>query len=210
MPLVERPPAPAAPMDLELIVGDSLLDVDPAEVKEARAWKPTTMAQAEWAMRMCADAQRVIDDVTAMLNEEAMRLQEWELAATKRSVATIAFFTPLLEEYALRVRAETAGASQQKSVKLPSGEVTTRFVGGRIEVTDEATLLAFLAVTLQPQEWSACVKTTDHVLVGKLGAFVLVAEDTEGNHHVITRDAEPVPGVQWVADRVSAKISPRP
>lgn len=212
MSLPDRVPAAVDPFDLDLIVTDTLVDASPEAALAVKRWHPETPSQAEWAMRKLGEAAAFIKDATDVANEEHARIAVWLDDVQRPAQRVVDFFTPLLTHYALDRRAEFAGSAvEQKTTKLPSGEISTRSTGDRIDITDLDRLLAFLDVALADlcavHEAVVAVKRT--VRVGALGKWVRFAHLDDGSTIIITPDGEPVPGVEYIPADVSVTVKPR-
>jgi phage host-nuclease inhibitor protein Gam len=120
---------------------------DPAEAD--RAWRIGSDAEAEWAMRHVADAERQLADLQVQAADWAERIQQWFDQAAKPLVATRVFMGSHLQHYGLARRADTGKAT----LVLPSGAVATRSAKPKAEVVDAAAVLA----------WAEQVGTLDEV-----------------------------------------------
>jgi len=129
-----------APFDPDRIPADA---DDPADLEplppEVEAWEVTDTGAAEWAMRLLAAYAAegaAISDQAALYREQ---IDLWERHELGRIVRKVEFFRGHLERFALDWRHDTGRAT----LTLPSGEVKTTKRPARIEIVDEAAVLAW-------------------------------------------------------------------
>lgn len=152
--------------------------------------------QATWAMRKARKAAQRIREVDAIAAEEIERIQAWAVKERKRPEQDLNFFSGLLTDYALRVRAEDP---KRKSVVTPYGTVQTRSKAIGWEV-DEDTFLAW-AKTNRPD----LVKTTEKPLLAE-AKKALTAD--ENDLLVTTPEGEIVPGITLTPAGLTATVTP--
>ena len=99
------------------------------------------LESANRAMRKLAAAQKRIDEKRALALSEAARISEWCNAATKSDVETVRFFENSLKAYVIKLREETHG--ETKSLSLPDGEVSSRTINAKAEVSDLEVFLKY-------------------------------------------------------------------
>lgn len=87
---------------------------------------------ANLAMRKLANAQRRIDEKRELAMKEAAKISDWFNTSTKSDHDTVTFFENSLKAYMQRVRDE----SGEKSLSLPDGEISSRAVPAKAEVSD--------------------------------------------------------------------------
>lgn len=141
----------ALPMD-DPIPADLALDAEPLSEADldavdqgehapeaVRRWEITDDGTAEWAMRKLADVQARIAGLEARRDNWMERIAIWFEQATKPLASKAEFFTAHLSSYALR-RREVDGT---KTLRLPSGAVSTRQPGPKVVVRDEEAFRAW-------------------------------------------------------------------
>lgn len=99
---------------------------------DAKTFIVNDESQAVWAMRNLATAQRRIDTVERLANEEHERIDRWVEYATKTQKNIVQYFTSALESYMLRLREE----EDRKSLSLPDGDITSRSIPDKAAVSD--------------------------------------------------------------------------
>jgi phage host-nuclease inhibitor protein Gam len=92
------------------------------------------LESANRAMRKLAAAQKRIDERTELVMNEARRLSDWANVANKSDQRDVTFFGESLKAYVLKLREETHG--ETKSLSLPDGEITSRSIPAKAQVTD--------------------------------------------------------------------------
>ncbi len=97
------------------------------------AWSVCDTGSAEWAMRKLAHAEHQIAEVRADARRFKDQIEAWEKAQLRRPERAANFFTGQLVTYARRKREE----EDQKTLKLPSGEVTSRRNPARPEIVKD-------------------------------------------------------------------------
>ena len=151
-------------------------------------------SDAIWAMRNLAQAQRHIDKVAREAAEEKERIDRWEKHATKTAQTTLTYFRNVLENYMVRVR-ESEG---RKSISLPDGEISSRAISAKAQVSDLGVFLKFCEesgrnqfVRIKKEADLSALK--DHVTVS--GDLVLDSET-----------GEVLEGLQAIEEAVSVSV----
>lgn len=126
-------------------IGAVVIDLMPAlagrDHDEARGWRIEDLGAAEWAMRRYGAAAAELGEIEERWRDARLRLDEW-LARSRRPLdARLAWFGHHLEDYQRRRRELDQRA---KTLRLPSGEVTSTGRGAQMEVADSELLTRFL------------------------------------------------------------------
>lgn len=173
-------------------------NLEPAEVEELKArFRVDVDSQATWAMRKARAAALRVREVDRIAAAEVERIQEWALRERTRPERDLAFFTHLLEDYALRVR---QADPRRKSVVTPYGKVQTRSQDDAVKVEDPEAFVTW-----------ARANATD--LIKTVEAPAPIAEirkavDVTAENLVIFGDGEVVPGLVVKPGGVTAKAEP--
>lgn len=204
------------------------LDADIRAINEGIAnddrWRISDDGQAEWAMAKLVAAVTDLDKVNAQRDAYVAKAERWHARASAEPRRAVAYFTSLLEVWALRRRAEEEARNPKhfpKTFHLPSGKVSTRGGGApRAIITDEAALLAWAREHL-PQVITTETKTK--VLVTDLRSHIEIidsAPDPDGAPgplvviaNAVTPDGEPLrvedpPGVDYELPGVTPTVQP--
>lgn len=138
---MEDPIPPELALDAEPLSERELDAVDQGEhaPDSVLRWQITDDGAAEWAMRKLADVQSQVAELEARRDGWMAKIAAWFDQATKPLSSRAEFFGAHLESYALRRREEDG----IKTVRLPSGSVSTRQPGPRVVVRDEAAFRAW-------------------------------------------------------------------
>lgn len=127
-------PGFAAELDEAIFVG-----AEPPE--SARAWQVGSRGEAEWAMRKLAVLRERQRDVRTQAIEWRERIDAWAADEAKRIEPAVEFFEGHLQRYAVEQRALTGDAT----VRLPSGEISTRKpTKPTVQIDNDEALLAWL------------------------------------------------------------------
>lgn len=92
-----------------------------------------SLSRASWAIKKLSVAQRRINEVKLEAMAEIDKVNDWAVHATKSARDDETFFTNALKGFMLRER-ESEGT---KSIVLPDGEVTSRAIPAKAEVSDK-------------------------------------------------------------------------
>lgn len=103
------------------------------------AWSVCDTGSAEWAFRRLSNLELAAAEARAAAKEWRAQIDRWERGQLVPLERSINFFTGQIEAYARRKREEEG----QKSLKLPSGEVTSRLNPARAEVADPEEFIAW-------------------------------------------------------------------
>lgn len=126
-------------------------------VVAARAWFPTTIGEADWAMRKLAAARAREDEIEGEARGMMDRITAWADGERRRIDPAITFFESRLKMFGLARRIQDP--RDGKSTRLPSGTVSTKAgPGPKVVVQDEAAFLEW-AEGLSGDEYAAAVKT---------------------------------------------------
>lgn len=171
--MIDQPPAPTAP--------DDAPNVDDLEIRdelhhERHPWRVTSTGAAEWAMRKLADAAAEAAQVEELHAELTARYDAWRDEQLDRLNRRRAYFDTLLQIYALELREATGGKT--KSVKLPSGKITTTHTSASVELVDKAATIAWAKENLEPDEVARIIR--EDILVSQLADIVAIDEVVEG------------------------------
>lgn len=112
-------------------------DADPSTLPLAR-WSIEDDGEADWAMRHVAVAQASLTQSRDQANAWRARIDQWEDDQAGRLQPRIAFFVGALEEFARRRREEDPRA---KTLRLPSGAISSRSVPEKVVVENEPAVL---------------------------------------------------------------------
>lgn len=189
------PDEPLTPLEREAIVdwaltqddpttaAEDLADADahdvqlPDDVRPTPPWRIDGTGSAEWAMAHLAG----IDANLAALKEQRDayldRIKTWHADAARRLIVSRAFFAHHLEEYARELRLADDKAT---TLRLPSGKVTTTRHRPKVEVADEAAVIAWADENLSVAEAEAVIKTEQSVLVSELRKLAEPGTTTTG------------------------------
>lgn len=106
-------------------------------------WRPDNDRAAEWAMAQCVAATAAIDAAEADAQEWRDRISETLRQRTRQHRRRLAFFSQVLEEYALAWHDRDPRAN--KTLSLPSGKVTTTTPQTpTVKIADPAVVRAWL------------------------------------------------------------------
>lgn len=97
------------------------------------------LESANRAMRKLANAQARIEAKRELALKEAAKISDWFNTSTKSDADTVRFFEESLKSYMIKVRAETG----EKSISLPDGEVSSRTINAKAEVSDLEVFLKY-------------------------------------------------------------------
>ena len=138
---MEDPIPPELALDAEPLSEPELDAVDQGEhaPDSVLRWQITDDGAAEWAMRKLADVQSKVTELQSRRDGWTAKIAAWFDQAAKPLSTRAEFFTAHLESYALRRREEDG----TKTLRLPSGIVSTRQPGPRVVVRDEAAFRAW-------------------------------------------------------------------
>jgi hypothetical protein len=119
------------PVDVEAVI-DALEPIkDP--------WRPQSDGEADWAMGKLALVESELGAIEAQRAEWQQRLNDWHATVTRRPKARQALFVGYLTDYARRQREET----NQATLTLPGGKVTSRRNPAKLLVSDPEAVLAW-------------------------------------------------------------------
>lgn len=172
--------------------------------EEPVAW--ATSQQATTSMRRLHYYQTLLAEQERPFDEEIARLQEWKAQVTRKAQERIEWHTMAIEAYH---RAGLAAGECQPTLNLPTGSSLLKARRPKIEVTDEAELLAWAegeGIDLLPNV------PTPKVMAGKLNAAItVVGKDTAEPGEMLKVAAkgtgESVPGVTAVAQEPSFSLT---
>ena len=97
------------------------------------AWRIDGFETANWAMRKLKAAQERLDEINRQALDEAAKISDWANLVSKSPLRDKTYFENALIDYMIRVR-ETTG---EKSLVLPNGEVNSRAVAAKAQVSDK-------------------------------------------------------------------------
>jgi hypothetical protein len=90
--------------------------------------------KAEWALRKLKAAIERLDDINAQAVEEIAKVENWRALVSTSHKRDVTFFENLLKHYMLSLR---EADPEKKSLVLPDGEVTSRSIPEKAEVSDK-------------------------------------------------------------------------
>lgn len=174
---------------------EMLADVEPER------WRINDDESAEWAFRHLAEAEANLEALRLRADAWAEKIQRWFEQAAREPARSAEFWTAHLEWYARRLRSEAG----RKSVKLPSGALSTRTVAAAAEIADEEALIAWAS-----ENCPELIRIREDVQVSTLREHVALEEpgvvwrrvDLETGEVI----SEPVPGTIVRPERVSATV----
>ncbi len=151
--------------------------VDEVErINAVAAWSVCDTGSAEWALRKLAHSAALIAQRDAEARDFHAQIDRWLKGEVKQPQRLVNFLEGQLVTYARRKREEDG----DKTVKLPSGEVTSRLNPARPEVTESEAFVEWARTTpMVKAKWSpvmAEVKkrvTFEQVLVPDYGTDAL-------------------------------------
>lgn len=232
LPVIAPPDLPEVARDaVDLVLGEARqLGTDPAaharalasDMIESGRWRldPTNdgdLSAAEWAMRLLAQAQAEIDELTQARARFVHQIEDWFADATQRARTTVAFFEPHLSHYQ-RQRRLTDEA--KRSLKLPSGVVKSTRYQPAIEVDDATAVIEWAKAHGLGDDLVETTESLRKAALNRIARPVVVTEDgtpdgpiVESYVEVPSIDDEPevrrVPGVHVKAGHVDVKVVPQ-
>jgi phage host-nuclease inhibitor protein Gam len=148
--------------------------------------------RAEWAMRRLRELDQTMTDLDAQADVWISEIREWLHERITPSQNEAQRLTDALLRYALAVRER----DDRKTVKLPSGTLTTRQASEpTVKATDDKALLAWCEEHLSEHVREDVVKEVKSVRISELRKQLVVHETDDGDLYVTTDDGELVPGV---------------
>jgi hypothetical protein len=102
----------------------------------------TDDSKADWCLRKIQQARQNIAKRADFVDNETLRLRNWQEAENKRDQDTISFMESQLAGYFEQLR-ESGALGKRKSYNLPHGTLATRKAAAKLSV-DKPTLLAWL------------------------------------------------------------------
>jgi len=119
------------------------VDGDPQALglKRYQPWSIGSTEEAEWALRKLIQARTRIAEVEDQAHAFIERIKSWSTEQLSQHLRDEMFFQFHLEEFA---RAKREADPKLKTLRLPSGSISSRSVGPRPVVTDEAALVEFM------------------------------------------------------------------
>lgn len=124
---------------------DDIIELDKwlygaSDVPEKESFTVTDLASADWTVRKAKEAEERITRREELAYAYKKRIDEWLIEANKADRDTVDYMAALLKPF---VEAELKG-QKTRTLKLPSGDAQIRKMPDRIEIGDEAELVAFL------------------------------------------------------------------
>lgn len=150
----------------------------PEHLAPVAAWSVCDTGSAEFAMRTLAHTEALIADRREAAKAWKAQIDRWLAGELARPTRTVNFFTGQLEAYARQKREE----DKVKTLKLLSGEVTSRLNPARPEVADEERFISWARNGGVPDvvkaKWSPVMDG-----VKKLVQFRTVVVPNSGTYH---------------------------
>lgn len=110
------------------------------EVPEYQGFQVKDLASADWAVRKAKAAEARMQKRAELAEEYRYKIAQWLTEANKADLATVEYMAMVLKPF---VESELDGR-KTRAVKLPSGNVGLRKLPEKVEIGDEAALLAHL------------------------------------------------------------------
>lgn len=178
------------PIDWPIVDGEVV-------VPKASAWSVTDTGSAEFAMRHLSHATAAVEDIKAQEAAFIQQIETWATGERRPHERRINFFTGMLIDYAARLREEG-----QKTVKLPSGEITSRIKPARTDVVDESKFIEWAKANIP-----SAIKAKWSPVMAEVKRLVTWTTTEIGSVPVL-EDGEVVPGVMLVPEDVSFTVKP--
>jgi hypothetical protein len=182
-------------------------DVDvPDDDEHRQRWRIASDAQAVAIARRLGQRRAEIERIDAIVEHEIRRLRDWRAAAAAGPERDAAFFEGALIEY--RMGLEDQDPDLPKTYRLPGANLCRRKLPDRVEVVDDAALVAWLRSMPDDDPVRAALKVTERPLVSELAKVVQVV-DTDDGGRLVLHDGEPVPGVSYEipGDRYAVELT---
>jgi phage host-nuclease inhibitor protein Gam len=172
----------------------------PAEYGDAEpGWAPRGEHDAEMALRgldrMAARFAAIGQQATAYRAD----IDAWEQTEVHRLRSRATNLVLGLQAWARDRR--LMSNHKDKTFRFPSGEIATRVVGSKVEIVDEAALIAWLKTDGTPAELRAALKVVESVLKSVLVKCEGVATHPADEQQTIRRylfGGEVIPGLRFV------------
>lgn len=101
------------------------------------SWRIDGFETANWAMRKLKAAQERLDTINRQAMDEAAKISDWANRVAKAPLRDKTYFENALIDYMVRLRAATG----EKSLVLPDGEVNSRSIPAKAQVSDLETFV---------------------------------------------------------------------
>lgn len=164
---------------------------------EAREkWRIDGERTADWALRRLARGRDHMDRVRRLANEEHAAIDEWVARELERDERDERFFVGKLREWMEELR---ANGDDRKTISYPGGKLRRKAGRTRVEIDDEAALLAWLEEHVDDLE--AVVEYRSTIRKGEVGKRYKskVRDDVPGDYPCVDPDSmEILPGVRIV------------
>lgn len=134
-------------------------------------WQMITDEDAEWALRKLAMAQEDVDRLRAQAESWQARIQQWFVQASRTHVTRVRLMEARLADYGRRRRDAGGGAT----LKLPSGQVASKWNRPTLAVVDESAFVEWLKA-VKPE----AVKTVESPRLRDIGDAAKVVEVEDG------------------------------
>ena len=157
-----------------------------------------SLSSASNAIKRLSIAQRKIDAIKEEAEAEKAKVDEWVERATKGPQRDVTFYSESLKAWMLRVREETG----EKSLSLPNGELSSRSLPAKAQVTDLATFIKWCHNNGR-ESW---VRVKEEANLSELKEFVAV----DGDMVVDTQSGEVIDGLVGIEADVSVKVDVTP
>jgi len=119
----------------------------PLDEQDREGWRITDERSAEWVMRKLAHVREQLTRQAVLRDEYRQQLEDWWQDATRSLFHDVEWAEGLLIAWAMERRDEDPDA---KSIILPSGRVSTRWVPPHPQADDPGALAASLARAHHP------------------------------------------------------------
>lgn len=181
----------------------------PQEYDDAEpGWAPRGEHDVEMALRGLERLSARFAAVKAQGTAYRADIDAWEAAEVHRLRSKATNLLLGLQSWGREKR--LISNHKDKTFRFPSGEISTRIVGSKVEVTDEAALIAWLKKDGTDPEIKAALKTVDSVLKSVLTKVEGVATHPDDEKQTVRRylyAGEEIPGIRFYQGHgVSAEV----
>jgi phage host-nuclease inhibitor protein Gam len=213
--VLDEPPWSEQELDALAAEAEAGYDVERMRTRELAGTE-----QAQWAMAELARLRGLLGELKVQSDAWTARITKWYEDSTHPLKGRAAFLEDRLEHYALAMRERFDTAT----VKLPSGEVTTRKSAAKVVSTDDDAVIAWLKDNATQLDFDDCVRTTYELRISEVRKHVSphVAVDDDGvvtgyvfmyDHpdHVGLNQASDlfvVPGLAIEDEKLTPKVTP--
>lgn len=163
-------------------------EIEGTEDREHIRFKITNDAVALWAMRKLAKANKRIEEIHSIREEEIRKIDDWVAKVEEKPMRDVAYFTHILRDYALECRFNENDA--RKTITLPIGLIKTRSLPISFEC-DPDTYIPW-AKANAPET----IRIKETIDQGELKRRFGGAPTAESDGVLVSDDGEIIPGVR--------------